>query len=494
MRSIDMPQPASPPRATVLKGHRGGVRRFAIAATAAVVALTFSGYGSASAADATSSFVAVTPTRMFDTRPGSPIAANTTRDFDMTGTVVPDGATAVVINVTATESTGNGFVQVFPTGRAAIGSSSTLNLDFAGQTIPNAAFAPLGDGGQITVYATFTTDVIIDVFGYFVPATTAAAGRLVPVSPTRILDTRNNIGYTPPVAPPSPNPTPPGSGNPANPGDTKNCTDFATYAAAKAWFDTYFPAYGDVAKLDQDGDGIPCETLTGAPFIAALTGGQTVTLQVAGRGGVPTSGVSAVVLNVTVASPTAAGFVQVAPTPVDPGKHSNLNPEPGRSIANLVVVPLGTGGKVDLYTELYAAGSLDLLADVVGYFTDSSAAQSTAGLFVPLTPVRNLDTRLPAPQLKVASGGIISIDADRIPTGASAIAGNLTSTGGGVNGYLQLAPTPVTAGKSSSLNTSYDGQTIANAVVTPVAAGGNAQVYTFGTTHVLLDVTGWFTS
>jgi putative cell wall-binding protein len=52
---------------------------------------------------------------------------------------------------------------------------------------------------------------------------------------------------------------------PPNPGDTKNCSDFATYAEAKAWFDTYFPFYGDVANLDADGDGIPCESLPGAP-------------------------------------------------------------------------------------------------------------------------------------------------------------------------------------------------------------------------------------
>ncbi|MET0932621.1 MAG: cell wall-binding repeat-containing protein, partial [Mycetocola sp.] len=65
-----------------------------------------------------------------------------------------------------------------------------------------------------------------------------------------------------PPAPPKP-PTPPAP--PKNPGDTKNCGDFATYAAALAWFKTYFPLYGDVARLDQDNDGIPCESLPGAP-------------------------------------------------------------------------------------------------------------------------------------------------------------------------------------------------------------------------------------
>jgi micrococcal nuclease len=46
-----------------------------------------------------------------------------------------------------------------------------------------------------------------------------------------------------------------------NPGDVKNCADFASYGEAKAWYDRYFDAFGDVAKLDGDGDGIPCESL-----------------------------------------------------------------------------------------------------------------------------------------------------------------------------------------------------------------------------------------
>lgn len=58
---------------------------------------------------------------------------------------------------------------------------------------------------------------------------------------------------TPPVAPPAT--------RPANPGDTKNCSDFRTYAEANAWFRKYFPYYGDIARLDADHDGIPCESL-----------------------------------------------------------------------------------------------------------------------------------------------------------------------------------------------------------------------------------------
>lgn len=56
-----------------------------------------------------------------------------------------------------------------------------------------------------------------------------------------------------------------GDGTPPSPGDAKNCGDFPTYAEAKAWFDTYVEAYGDVARLDRDGDGEPCESLPGGP-------------------------------------------------------------------------------------------------------------------------------------------------------------------------------------------------------------------------------------
>ena len=63
---------------------------------------------------------------------------------------------------------------------------------------------------------------------------------------------------TPPPAPKPPVPPAP----PANPGDSKNCSDFATQAAAQAWYNYYFPYYGDVANLDgNDNDGIVCESL-----------------------------------------------------------------------------------------------------------------------------------------------------------------------------------------------------------------------------------------
>jgi hypothetical protein len=66
------------------------------------------------------------------------------------------------------------------------------------------------------------------------------------------------------IVPPPPTTTTTMS-QPPNPGDSVNCSDFTTWATAQAWHDFYYPYYGDVAKLDGDGNGIACESLPGAP-------------------------------------------------------------------------------------------------------------------------------------------------------------------------------------------------------------------------------------
>ena len=69
-----------------------------------------------------------------------------------------------------------------------------------------------------------------------------------PILDTPILDTPGQPGI-------------PASDVPPNPGNSKNCGDFSTRTEAQEWFDTYFPHYGDVARLDGDGDGMACESL-----------------------------------------------------------------------------------------------------------------------------------------------------------------------------------------------------------------------------------------
>ena len=75
------------------------------------------------------------------------------------------------------------------------------------------------------------------------------------------------LGLTPIIPPPpaSTTSTTTTTPTPANPGDAVDCGDFATWAPAQAYYDFYFPFYGDVAGLDGDNDGIACETHPGAP-------------------------------------------------------------------------------------------------------------------------------------------------------------------------------------------------------------------------------------
>ncbi|TML20193.1 MAG: hypothetical protein E6G39_00230 [Actinobacteria bacterium] len=80
--------------------------------------------------------------------------------------------------------------------------------------------------------------------------------------------------------------------------------------------------------------------------------------------GVP-SDATAVMMNVTVATPTSGGYVTVWPAGRAMLDSSNLNFRAGQVTANLVVVPLGTDGGVSFFN---AFGSTHVIADVVGYY------------------------------------------------------------------------------------------------------------------------------
>jgi hypothetical protein len=207
-----------------------------------------------------------TPARLLDTRPnGATIdgAFNNTGLRPAGGTIqlsvagranIPIDASAAVLNVTVDQTKASGFITVYPTGS---GRPNASNLNYVtNQAVPNAVIARIGSGGNICLFNFGATHLVVDVVGYLTgPA--PVAGISCPADP---------------VAPPPPPPTVPPAQKPPNPGDTKNCPDFATYAEAKAYYDTYYPYYGDVAKLDVDYDGIPCETLKGAPPSSATAG------------------------------------------------------------------------------------------------------------------------------------------------------------------------------------------------------------------------------
>lgn len=123
------------------------------------------------------SFVPVSPVRILDTRPApenvggvvGPLVAGQTHTFQVTGVAgVPATASAVVMNMTVTGTTGSSFLTVFPAG-ATRPTASNLNW-VAGTTIPNLVTVKIGAAGQVSVYnLTGNVHVIADVAGYYVP-------------------------------------------------------------------------------------------------------------------------------------------------------------------------------------------------------------------------------------------------------------------------------------------------------------------------------------
>jgi len=107
------------------------------------------------------------------------------------------------------------------------------------------------------------------------------------------------------------------------------------------------------------------DSRTNQQITGAIPASGTATVQVTGRGGVPTTNVAAVVLNVTAVSPQSAGFITVWPFGIPRTNTSNLNFQAGQTIPNTVIVPVGTGGKIQLFNG--SGGTAHLLVDVTGY-------------------------------------------------------------------------------------------------------------------------------
>src|SRR5204863_409455 len=144
-------------------------------------------------------YVAVSPTRLLDTRNGTgtgsgKLQAGSTIGLQVTGSVVPSGANAVVLNLTATLPDGPGYVTAWPTGQIQPPTSS-LNVSAAGETAANAAVVPIGQGGQVDLFSFGRTHLVADVTGYFTGAGGTTDGRFHATSgPTRVMDTRDGTG------------------------------------------------------------------------------------------------------------------------------------------------------------------------------------------------------------------------------------------------------------------------------------------------------------
>ncbi|MFC8505142.1 hypothetical protein ACFU3J_00220 [Streptomyces sp. NPDC057411] len=366
-------------------------------------------------------FVPVAPKRFLDTRygtgaPRAKVGPGGTVKLKVAGVdgVPATGVTAVVLNVTAVTPSTNGFLTVFPDGRP-VPSASSLNYT-ANRTLSNLVTVAVTNGTVNLRNSGGALDVVADVAGYYTSAQ-GAGSALTSIDPTRFLDTR----------------------------------------------------YG-----------------TGAPK-ARVGAGGSVKLRVAGVKGVPATGVTAVVMNVTAVAPASNGFVTVYPDGQSVPTASNINYSAGETLPNLVVVPVVNGSVV----LRNSAGSVDLLADVTGYFSATGAA------FTAAEPVRLLDTRggLGARAGAVGPGGVVSMRVSGVAgvpaEGVTAVVLNVTVAGPTSGSFLTVSPHGRPRPAVSNLNYPA-GRTISNLVVVPVVDGRVTFTNHSGDVQVVADLNGWF--
>ncbi len=144
-------------------------------------------------------FIPLPPCRIADTRSangpfgGPAIPGQNSRDFAIPQSAcnVPSTAAAYSLNVTVIPSGPLSYLTAWPAGSQRPGVS-VLNSD--GRVKANAAIIPAGSNGAVSVYATNTTHVILDINGYFVPASDPTALAFYPIQPCRLADTRNAAG------------------------------------------------------------------------------------------------------------------------------------------------------------------------------------------------------------------------------------------------------------------------------------------------------------
>jgi len=369
------------------------------------------------------SFVGIQPLRVLDTRSAplsdsgchAPAFGGQTFSVQMAGRgPIPAGeVTAVALNVTVVAPTSGMFLTVWPSGETKP-LASNLNA-VPGQIIPNMVIAKVGADGKVNIFnSAGSTDVVVDVLGYFVPS---GGDRLTPIAPVRTLDTRPGTsvgGRTAPL----------GAGQQLDVSTVAACGAGSTGAALNVTavaptgptFLTVWPAgtgrptasnlnagpgqvipnmamvkttnglasiFNNNGTVDLVVDVIGCFGRSGSvlnPITpvrvfdtrvatgghqAPLAGGETAAVTVTGLGDVPTNGVTAVALNVTGVSPTANTYLTVWPSGVARPLASNLNLVPGAVQPNMVIAKV-VNGKVDIFNF---AGSTDVVVDVVGYFS-----------------------------------------------------------------------------------------------------------------------------
>jgi hypothetical protein len=252
--------------------------------------------------------------------------------------------------------------------------------------------------------------------------------------------------------------------------------------------------------------------------------GLSFSIDVLGQGGVPAEvaganrDVLAVVLNVTVIDPTAAGYLSISPTGSGAGVSSLVNFGQGENVPNLAVVGAGTNGEVaiNLVTPTGNA-TAQVAVDVFGWIAKSDFPDtSDAGArFIPVGPGRILDTRSSPTPAGWAAGRAVGTDGrlalpirgadsvlpsvtDIVPNSpnVTGVMVNITAVANSADTFISATPNALPPGQPGTSNTNLRrGQVKANMAIVPVGADGNIHLYNAsGDTHLIVDVLGYLQS
>jgi uncharacterized repeat protein (TIGR03803 family) len=370
-------------------------------------------------------FVPLTPCRVVDTRNpdgtfgGPPIQGGTARSFPLPQGAcgIPDTAKVYSLNVTVVPHGRLGYLTIWPTGQGQP-QVSTMNSD--GRIKANAAIVPAGTGGAVSVYVSDTTDVVLDINGYFMSTTPAATYEFYPLQPCRLVDTRNPNGDLggpflrgaverdfPLLESPClsglplqvqayslnvtvlPNPSgqrlgyltvwPAGADQPAV--STLN-NPTATYVANAAIVPAppdgriaVYPSQSTDLLVDINGyfatpgtGGMQLYPVTPCRVIDTRSGGGPpfsgeLTVNVAGSTCAPSVNAQAYVLNATVIPSGRLGFLTLWPNGQPQPNVSTLNAPDGAVSSNMAIVPTMNGS-----IDAYASALTQLILDISGYF------------------------------------------------------------------------------------------------------------------------------
>lgn len=218
----------------------------------------------------------------------------------------------------------------------------------------------------------------------------------------------------------------------------------------------------------------------------ALTSGEAVTVRVAGRGGTAGSA-SAVVMNLTVTEAEASGFLRATPAGVAPAMTSNVNHEPGDTVANSAIVAVG-----DREITFDGVGAKHVVGDVTGYFAVWQSGQQ----FTPVVPARVLDTRegLGTSRRHIPAGEVIEVQvagAGGLPAEVAAVVVNVTATNVDRASFVTVWPEGERPG-TSNLNVD-GGQTRANLVIVGVGEDGKIRLANpLSGCDLIADISGYF--